>query len=375
MKKIAIIYDWLLHFRGAENELEQIIQLFPDATLFSVIDFLSEEERMRLQNKRAVTTFIQKLPFAKKLYPYYLWLMPFAIEQLDLRSFDLIISLSFAVAKGVIVSPEQTHICYCYSPMRYIWDLQPDYLPSKKIFTFFIRYFFHRLRIWDVISSHRVDFFLANSHFIKKRIEKCYRREAQVIYPPFRAEAIPYQKNKKEFYLTASRLVAYKRVDLLVEAFSSLPEKTLIIIGEGVEKKRLQKKASSNVIFLGYLPNQELYSYLGQAKAFLFAAKEDFGRVPLEAMAAGTPVIAYGQGGVKESVHGMEHPHPTGIFFPEQTGDSIKKAIDFFEKNSDKFTSEACRKRAFFFSDDRFKEEFYRFVQNSTCTQEFNSLK
>lgn len=373
MKKIAIIYDWLLHFRGAENELEQVLQLYPNAELFAVIDFLSAQDRLRLQNKKAKTTFIQKLPFAKKLYPYYLWLMPFAIEQLDLQAFDLIISLSFAVAKGVIVSPEQTHICYCYSPMRYIWDLQPDYCQNK--LSFFARIFFHRLRIWDVISSKRVDFFLANSHFIRKRIEKCYRRKASVIYPPFCAEEIPYQEKKEEFYLTVSRLVPYKRVDLLVEAFASLPKKTLFIIGEGNEKKKLQKKATSNVIFLGSLPNKELYSYLARAKAFLFAAKEDFGRVVLEAMAAGTSVIAYEKGGVKESVRGLEHKDPTGLFFFEQKAESIKQAIEYFEKNISKFSSKACRERALFFSNERFKQEFFQFVKNSACIQEFDSLK
>jgi glycosyltransferase involved in cell wall biosynthesis len=313
-----------------------------------------------LQGKQATTTFIQSLPFSKRYYRVYLPLMPLAIEQLDLSGYDLIFSVSHAVAKGVIIAPGQHHISICCSPMRYLWDLRHQYLkgcgPISIFKNIYVRYLSHKLRVWDAISSDRVDQFIAISHFTKERIHKHYRREAAVIYPPVSVEKLPFSETKEEFYLTASRLVYYKRVDLIVETFRGL-DKKLIVIGTGPEYRRLIKMKSKNIIFLGHQPDAIVHDIMKRARAFIFAAEEDFGIAPVEAMACGTAVIAYGRGGATESVRGWEDENSTGLFFEEQTVLSLRNAILFFEKHGKKITPAACRKRAEQFSTARFCEQ------------------
>ncbi len=354
--KIAIVCDWLVTLGGAEKVIAEMLRCFPDADLFAVVDYLSDEQRQESGIKPAQTTFIQKMPFARTKYRHYLPLMPLAIEQFDLSSYDIILSSSHAVAKGVIIGPHQTHISYVHSPMRYAWDLQHQYLREsgldKKWHGWLARWMLHKLRLWDTRSANSVDHFLANSQFIAKRIEKTYRRHATVLYPPIDTRNFMPGKQKDDFYLTASRLVPYKRIDLIVEAFRHMPDKQLIVIGDGPDFTKIKKLASSNVTLLGYQPNSVLIDHLQRAKAFVFAAEEDFGILPLEAQACGTPVIAYGKGGALETVRGLAQSEPTGVFFATQSIESIQNAINEFENNQSLCTIDNCVQQA-----NRFKPE------------------
>ncbi len=352
--RVAVVHDWLTVYAGGERALEQILILYPEADLFSVIDHFPEDLRPHIQNKRAGTTFIQKLPFSRTLYRYYLPLMPLAIEQLDLSDYELIISSSHAVAKGVLTGPDQLHICYCYSPMRYGWDLQHQYLGKKR--RLLERYFLHKLRLWDARSANGVDAFACISHFIARRIEKCYRREAEVIYPPVSIENFPLREKKESFYVTASRLVPYKKVDVITEAFRLMPERRLVVIGEGPEKNKIQKIAPPNVTILGHVPRETLSNYLGKARAFIYAAVEDFGISPLEAQACGTPVIAYAKGAVCETIQ------ETGCFFQEQTPVSIAEAVSSYE-GQEPISPQACRENAKKYTVEHFRQRFSDFVQ------------
>jgi glycosyltransferase involved in cell wall biosynthesis len=369
--KIAIVTDWLVVYGGAEKVLEQILEVFPEADLFSLVDFLPEHQRKIIHNKNVTTTFIQKLPFAKKKYRNYLPLMPLAIEQLDLSNYDVIFSSSYAVAKGVITGPNQLHICYCHSPIRYAWDLQFQYLKesglTKGIKSLFVRYILHKIRLWDYRTANGVDYFIANSKFIGNRIWKVYRRKSEVIYPPVNITDFDIQGDKEDYYITASRMVPYKKMDLIVEAFSHLPNKKLIVIGDGPDYKKIEKKATQNVSLLGYQEFSEMIKYMKNAKAFVFAAEEDFGITPVEAQACGTPVIAYGKGGALETVKDLNSTkYPTGIFYQEQSVKAIIHAINDFEKNQSKFKAEHCRNNAEKFSEERFKREIKKFVEERT---------
>lgn len=348
--KTAIVCDWLVVIGGAEKVIAEILACYPDADIFAVVDFLPKEQRGFLRGKPVTTTFIQKLPLAKTKYRTYLPLMPLAIEQLDLSAYDLIISSSHAVAKGVLTGPNQVHISYVHSPMRYAWDLQHQYLKEtglhRKWRGFLARYFLHRLRLWDTRSANGVDLFIANSQFIAKRIQKTYRRQATVIYPPIDLAYFKPGNKKEDYYLTASRLVPYKKIDLIVESFAAMPDKTLYVIGDGPEMAKIKNKATSNVKILGYQSNEVLLKHMQAAKAFIFAAEEDFGMVPVEAQACGTPVIAYGKGGALETVHGLNHPHPTGVFFHEQTAPALIAAVNEFEHQSARITPQACIQNA-----------------------------
>lgn len=365
--KIALVCDWLVTYAGSERFLGEMIHCFPNADVFAVVDFLPSDERHFLQNKPVKTTFIQKLPFAKKMYRSYLPLMPLAIEQLDVSSYDLIISSSHAVSKGVITGPDQVHISYIHSPMRYAWDLQHQYLKEsgleKGIKGYAAKYLLHKLRMWDQRTANGVDHFVANSEFIARRIWKTYRREAEVIYPPLNLDLFTPGTGKEDFYLAASRLVPYKKMDLIVESFASMPDKKLVVIGSGPDLDKVKAKAGKNVDVLGFQPDDKLLSYMQRAKALIFAAEEDFGLVPLEAQACGTPVIAYGKGGALETVCGLDHVAPTGLFFPEQTVGSIRAAVELFEQSQGKISAESCVKNARRFAPKQFREKFKQFVR------------
>lgn len=361
--KTAIVHDWLVIYAGAEKPLEQILHLFPDAELYSIIDFLNEDEREFILNKRANTSFIQNLPFAKTKYRNYLPLMPLAVEQLDLSGYDLIISSSYAVAKGVLTNSNQLHICYCHSPLRYVWDLYHQYLKESGFNKGFkdkiARLILHYVRIWDSTTANRVDHFIAISKYIAKRIKKIYGRDSTVIYPPVYVDEFELYTEKEDFYLTVSRMVPYKKIDLIAEAFSRMPDRKLVILGDGPDMGKIKSKAGKNVEVLGYVPSKVLKDYMQRAKAFVFAAEEDFGITPVEAQACGTPVIAYGRGGVLESI--IENK--TGIFFKEQTVDCLTEAIKNFEEKEDTFDYNEIRKNAERFSKERFKKEFKEFVE------------
>lgn len=364
--KVAIIHDWLVTYAGAERVLEQMLACFPQADLFSVVDFLSEDERGFIAGKHATTSFIQKLPKANTHYRNYLLLMPLAVEQFDLSSYDLIISSSHAVAKGVLVGPDQLHVCMCYSPIRYAWDLQHQYLRESNLDRglkgWLARWLMHKTRLWDIRTANGVDQFIAISFFIARRIEKTYRRDATVIYPPVDVSAFSFQAIKDDFYLTASRMVPYKKIPMIVEAFAAMPEKRLVVIGEGPEFEKCKAVAGPNIELMGWQPFSVLKDHMQRAKAFVFAAEEDFGITPLEAQACGTPVIAFGKGAVLETIQGLDADLPTGVFFMEQTSIAVKDAVALFEKESARIKSEMCRENVLRFSPERFRAEFSEFV-------------
>lgn len=344
--KIAIIHDWLVTYAGSERVLEQMLNVFPDADLFSLVDFLPPDQREFIQNKHVTTSFVQKLPFAKKKYRQYLPFMPLAIEQFDLSAYDIVLSSSHAVAKGVITGPDQLHVSYIHSPMRYAWDLQYQYLREsgldKGIKSWPVRWMLHKIRQWDVCTSNGIDHIIANSRFIARRIMKVYRRESTLIYPPVDVESFTFYEEKEDFYLTASRMVPYKKIDLIVEAFAQMPDKKLVVIGDGPDFKKIQAKSGKNIELLGYQPSEVLKEYMQRARAFVFAAEEDFGIIPVEAQACGTPVIAYGKGGALETIKGLDDSHPTGVFFKEQSVGAIIQAIRLFEKEHDHIDPNNC---------------------------------
>jgi len=365
--KIAIVHDWLVTYAGAERVLESILRLYPNADLFSVCDFLPDNEREFLIGRRPKTTFIQKLPGARKRYRNYLPLMPLAIEQLDLSSYDVVISSTHAVAKGVLTGPDQLHVSYVYSPIRYAWDLQHQYLREsgldRGLKGWLAKWLLHKIRLWDLRTANGVDHFIADSRFIARRIWNVYRREADVIYPPVDVSAFTLGEENEDFYFTASRMVPYKKIDLIVEAFRDMPEKRLIVIGDGPEMEKTRAKAGPNVQLLGYQPFQVLRDHMQRAKAFVFAAEEDFGITPVEAQACGTPVIAFGKGGALETVRGLGRAdNPTGLFFDEQTTASLIDAVSRFEANRLLFTPSACRANAMEFSPEIFSARFSEFV-------------
>lgn len=366
--KVAIIHDWLTSYAGSEKVLEQMIHLFPEAEIYSLVDFMPEKDRAFLRGKKVHTSFIQKLPLAKKKYRQYLPLMPLAIEQFDLSSYELILSSSHAVAKGVITGPDQLHISYVHSPIRYAWDMQPQYLKEsgleKGLKGTMAKVILSRIRMWDYRTSNGVDHFIANSQFIANRIWKVYRREASVIYPPVNVSAFTAREDKEEFYLTASRMVPYKKMDMIAEAFSRMPDKKLIIIGDGPDMEKVRKHQSANIQILGYQPDDVLVDHMQRAKAFVFAAEEDFGITPVEAQACGTPVIAYGKGGALETVKGLEQTNPTGVFYPKQTPEEIISAVQRFEQEQSKILPANCRKNAMRFSPEVFRQNMQAYIHN-----------
>ncbi|EPH3084665.1 TPA: glycosyltransferase family 4 protein [Klebsiella pneumoniae] len=376
-KSIGIVADWLVTYAGAERVIKEIIDIYPNSDLYSVVDFLSEQSRSYFHEKKASTTFIQKLPRAKKAYQKYLPLMPLAIEQLDVSSHDVIISSSHAVAKGILTGPDQLHISYVHSPIRYAWDLQHQYLREshldKGVKGILAKYLLHKIRQWDYRTANGVDHFIANSQFIARRIHKVYGRTADVIYPPVDVHRFLMNTSKQDYYLTASRLVPYKKIDLIVEAFSNMPDKRLVVIGNGSEMAKIKSKAKSNIEILGYQPDSVMLEHMQNAKAFVFAAEEDFGITPVEAQACGTPVVAFGKGGSLETVRPYGVDKPTGVFFDEQSVPSLVKAINFFDTVSDKIEPQDCRENAMRFSVEIFKNNLSKYVEDKWT--EFNLSK
>ncbi len=362
-QKIAIVHDWLPVRAGAERVLEEIINIFPQADLFSMIDLIPEGQRDFLQNKKVTTSFVQSLPGGlRNRYRAFLPLMACAVEQFDLGQYDLIISSSYAVAKGVLTGPNQLHICYCHSPMRYAWDLQHQYLRESKIEASLLgvvaRIFLHYLRMWDGINHQRVDHFIANSRFVQKRIEKFYRRHSTVIHPPVDTERFFPTYKTGDYYLAASRMVPYKMMGMIVEAFARMPHRELRVIGNGPEFKNIFKRATPNVKMLSYQPDEVMVREMQGAKAFIFAAEEDFGILPVEAQACGTPVIAYGKGGARETVI----PGKTGLFFNEQTAEALCTSVEKFELEGHRYDRRVIRAHAERFSSQIFRDSLKREV-------------
>jgi glycosyltransferase involved in cell wall biosynthesis len=360
--KIALVHDWLLTAGGAEKTLETIYELYP-APIFTLFFNKNNFLASPLGEAKIYTSFLQKFPLAKKRYRYYLPLYPLAIEQFNLVDYDLIISSSHAVAKGVMVRPEQIHICYCHTPMRYAWHLYHQYMELLKFKWFkktIAQITFHYLRLWDVITAGRVNYFIANSRNTATHINKYYGKRATVIYPPVDVNQFQPNSKKEGFYLTISRLVPYKRVDLIIHAFAKMSDRRLVVIGDGPEFKKLLKIAPSNVKLIGHQSFHTVKDYLQKAKAFIFSAEEDFGIVMVEALACGTPVIALDKGGAKEIVKDLK----TGILFTNQSVNGIKEAIERFEKNEDKFDTLILRKQALAFDKVHFQRKFKKFVES-----------
>jgi glycosyltransferase involved in cell wall biosynthesis len=364
--RVAVVHDWLVTYAGSERVLEQILHIYPDADLFTLCDFLPNDQRKFIGGRRVMTSFIQDLPLARRHYRKYLPLMPLAIEQFDFSSYDLVISSSHAVAKGVLTGPDQMHVSYVHSPMRYAWDMQHQYLRESDLengpMSWATRWLLHKARIWDVRTAFGVDLWLSNSKFIARRVKKIYGCTSRVIYPPVDTMRFIPVEEKHDFYLTASRMVPYKRVGLIVEAFGKMPDRRLVVVGDGPDLPRIRAMAAPNVTVLGYLPERDLQDIMGKAKAFVFAAEEDFGITLVEAQACGTPVIAYGKGGALESVI-ADGEEPTGIFFPVQAVGSLCAAVELFARESGRFKASSCRRNAERFSIERFRKEMCQVVE------------
>ena len=348
-RRVAIIHYWLVGMRGGERVVERLLHLFPNADIFThVYDPNSVSELIR--SRPVHTSFIQKLPQAVKRYKSYLPLMPMALEQLDLRGYDLVISSESGPAKGVLVAPDAYHLCYCHSPMRYLWDHYHDYRASAgRVTRWMMPYPLHRLRQWDALSAQRIDQILCNSNFIRQRIRRSWGRDAQVVYPPVDVSLYSPSGEISSRYLWVGQLTRYKRADLALEAFnrSGLP---LLMVGDGELYDTLRKRAGPNIEMIQRLDFQRLREEYAHAKALIFTAEEDFGIVPVEAMASGRPVIAFGRGGVRDSVV----PDLTGMFFDEQTPESLMAAIERFEAWLPQFNAEDAINQARRFSPEQF---------------------
>jgi glycosyltransferase involved in cell wall biosynthesis len=359
---IAVVHEWLVTYAGSERVVEQMLALYPEAQLYSLVAFLSEQQRHFIHHKSVTTSFLQQLPFARQHFRQYLPLMPLAIEQFDLSDYDLILSSSHAVAKGVITRADQLHISYVHTPMRYVWDMQQQYLKGTRLDRglrgVLTQVILHYLRLWDLASADRVDCFVANSRYVARRIWKTYRRSADVIYPPVAVDRFLPQRQRDDFYLLISRFVPYKRVDLVVTAFNQLGL-PLVVIGDGSDQVKLQEMAAANVQILPPQPEATIADYLSRCRAFVFAAAEDFGITLVEAQAAGAPVIAFGKGGATEIVI----PGKTGLLFSAQTVESLIEAVQQFAVGSLLFEPEILRHNAERFSIDRFRHEFSRLLE------------
>ena len=369
--RVAIVHEWLDKYAGSERVLEQMLLMFPQADLFSLVDFVPPAERDFLGGRSVRTSFIQNLPLARRSFRNYLPLMPFAIEQFDLTGYDLVLSSNHAVAKGVITGPAQVHICYVHTPIRYAWDLQAQYVRQagldRGIKGLLARWVLHHLRTWDVRSANGVDVFVANSSYIADRIRKVYRREAIVVPPPVAVERFVPGSGARDAYLAATRFTPYKRADLIVEAFAAMPDRRLVLVGEGSERRRLQAMAAGlpNVQIRPPVPHDRLVALMQGAKAFIHAAEEDFGIAMVEAQACGTPVIAFGRGGSRDIVVDLAHSDPTGVLFPEQSARSLAHAVMSFERESDRITTEACRMNAVRFSTGAFHANLQAVIEGA----------
>lgn len=365
--KTAIVHEWFVNYAGSEKVIESFTNIWHDADVFALVDFLDDKQRqIILKGKHAHTSLIQKLPFARKKHRYYLPLFPFAIERVDLSKYDLIISSSHSVAKGIKIKPHQLHISYCHSPMRYSWDNAEQYLTearvNKGIKRLVANSMIDYLRKWDLSTSGRPDYLIANSKFISEKIKRIYNRESTVIYPPVDVNKFTCTTKKENYYLIASRMVPYKRVDLIVEVFSLLKDKKLKVVGHGPELDKIKKIATSNIELLGYKEDEELKLLMQNAKAFVFAAEEDFGIAVVEAMACGTPVIALNKGGTSETVINGK----TGVLFESQTTESIKNAVVEFEQKENLFEPKFISDHAQQFSRDIFEKKIRDFVNNES---------
>jgi glycosyltransferase involved in cell wall biosynthesis len=355
--RTAVVHDWLTTFAGAEHALSAILESVPRPELFTLISSFNPEELRRLGVSEVRTSFLQKIPKVEVLYRHLLPIMPLAVEQFELEGYELIISSSHAVAKGVLKRPEQLHICYCYTPMRYAWDLYHQYMASLSFpLKQFASLFLHYIRLWDLSSASRVDHFVAISKHVARRVWNTYRRRASVIYPPVDVGNFRVNYDRREdFFLCVSRNVPYKGLEILVDSFRRMPSKRLVLIGKGTEKIRTK---SPNIQALGHVDRDTLTEYMEQARAFIYVAEEDFGISMVEALACGTPVVAYRRGGAQEIVQDQKN----GLLFSEQNPESVIRAVERFEEIENTLDRDYIRKSAERFSRKRFIKQFSEFV-------------
>ena len=361
--RIAIVHEWLTTLAGSERVLDELLALYPEADLFALVCAVEGEPVGTYRGRAVHTSFVQHLPFVPKHFRRWLPLFPRAVESFDLSAYDLVISSSHCVAKGAITRPDALHVSYCYSPVRYAWDLREQYLEGSGLTGvrgWLARGMLERLRKWDARSAPRVDSFVTLSHHIAERISRCYGRESVVVYPPVDLDAFPLSTAPRHGFVTASRLVPYKLMPMIIRAFAQMPELPLTVIGEGPDLAACQREAAghANIRLLGYQPTDVLRAELQRAEAFVFAALEDFGIAPLEAQACGTPVIAYGKGGAVETIL----PGRTGLFYDEQSEASLRDAVARFRASAP-FSPEACRANAERFTATQFRAAFRAAVE------------
>ena len=373
--RIAIVHDWCPDFRGGERVLARFCQLFPRADVFTLFDFLDPEVKARhFPGKVFQTSPLNRLPGVRRYYRSLFALCPLFIEQFDVTGYDLILSSSSAFARGVLTRPDQPHVCYVHSPARYAWDEQFTYLEQARLGFgpkgMLYRYLLHQLRTWDVRTAHGPDLMVANSEYVRGRIRRIYGRDSMVVHPPVDVEEMPFTARKDDYYVAASFLAPYKRTDLVLRAFSEMPERKLLVVGEGQQSAALRALATPNITFTGYLPRREYVEAVRNAKAMVFAGCEDFGIALAEAQAAGTPLIAFARGGARDIVRPLGVENPTGVLFPRQAVESIRCAVELFERNFAAISPSACRQNAQRFSNERFDREIYAAVTQAFAVRD-----
>ncbi|HEY4716936.1 MAG TPA: glycosyltransferase [bacterium] len=360
MRKIAVVHDWLNGMRGGEKVLESVLQLFPSADLYCLFH-VPESVSTEIESHRIYHSFIQYLPGVKSFYRYYLPLFPAAIERFNFKEYDLVISLSHCVAKGIITPPETHHVSYIFTPMRYAWDMAWEYFENEKISgvnRVLTSLFLNYLRMWDITSMQRIDTPVSISGFVAKRLKKYTGIDSAVIYPPVDTDYFAISRKDNGYYLIVSAFAPYKMIEHAMEAVSRLG-KNLIIVGSGQMEKNLKRMASKNIEFTGWIPRERVLELMQGCTAFLLPGQEDFGIAALEAQSCGKPVIALGKGGALETIIPLESPYsPTGVFFYAPYPDSLAEGIRTFEKNRDKFDPSKIREHALRFSSKRFLTEF-----------------
>lgn len=361
--RIALVHDWCPSFRGGERVVAEICRITKAADVYTLFDFLTDDVKAQyFSGVTFHTSPANRLPKIEKFYRSLFFACPFLIEQFDVTGYDAVISSSAAFARGVLTRPDQPHLCYVHSPIRYAWDEQFSYLEQGRLGYgpkgFAFRYFLHRLRNWDTRTAHGPDLMLANSNYVRARIRRIYGRDAQVVFPPVEVDRLTYVDKKDDYYVTASFLAPYKRTDLVIQAFNQMPSRRLLVVGDGQQSKSLRAMAGPNVTFMGFLPRDAYVKTVAEAKALVFAGCEDFGIALAEAQACGTPLVAFGRGGARDIVHPLhESAEPTGILFAKQTVDAVKAAIEELERHEDAIRPEACRRNAERFSVERFDRE------------------
>jgi glycosyltransferase involved in cell wall biosynthesis len=362
-KRIAIVHDWCPNFRGGERVLAELCRIFKGAEVFTLFDFLTPEEKERhFPGVAFHTSIANRIPKVEKFYRTLFPFCPFLMEQFDVTDYDAVISSSAAFARGVLTRPDQPHLCYVHSPIRYAWDEQFSYYQQGRIGYgpkgLLFRYLMHRLRIWDARTAHGPDLMLANSSYVRARIKRIYGADAKVVFPPVDVDELQFTPDKDDYYVTASFLAPYKRTDLVIRAFNAMPSRRLLVVGDGQQVRTLRALAGPNVEFTGYLPRNEYVNTVARAQALVFAGCEDFGIALAEAQAYGTPLIAFGRGGATDIVRPLgTAERPTGILFYQQSAEAVIDAVERFEASRGALSASACRENAMRFAPDRFARE------------------